>query len=85
MADDIREPEDDTLESLYGEIYKNKRFDYFNLLNGQINKEKDMAYFLSLFESGDHRYSKYDIFEFMVYDNQKKYCTDEQLSLVIEK
>ena len=85
MATDIRETEDATLESEYGEIYKNKRFDTFNLSSVQINKEKDMSYFLSLFERGDHRYQRYEIFEFVVYDNEKKDCTDEQLALVIEK
>ena len=34
MACDIRETEDETLESEYGEVYRNKRFDTFNLLSG---------------------------------------------------
>ena len=44
-----------------------------------------MAYLLSLFERGDHRYERYNIFEFNVFDNQEKDITDEQLALIFEK
>ena len=85
MATDIREAENDPLETEFGERYKNKRFNTLNIKHAQINKEKDMPYLLSLFERGDHLYQNYEISGFMVYDNEKKDCTDEQLALVIEK
>ena len=85
MATGIRETKDANLAIEFGEFLTNKRFYTFNLLSSQINKYKDMPYFLSLFERGDHRYQRYDIFEFMVYDNEKNDCTDEQLALIIEK
>ena len=58
MAINIREAEDDPLEmeNENGERYRNKRFETLNIQDVQINKEKDMSYFLSLFERGDHLY-----------------------------
>ena len=85
MATDIREATDDPLESEYGERYKNKCCDILNINQAQINKEKDMPYLLSLFERGDHLYTNYNLSGFMVYDNEKKDCTDEQLALLIKK
>ena len=69
----------------YGERYLNKRFDYFNILDAVISRERDMPWVLSLFGRGDHRFSKFDIIDFKVLDEEKQDCTDEQLASLFEQ
>lgn len=69
----------------YGERYSNKRFDYFNIFDAVISRERDMPWVLSLFGRGDHRFSLFDIMDFKVLDEEKQDCTDEQLATLLEQ
>ena len=73
MARDYKSHEEgetyETCEDEDGERYRNKRFDLFNIHDACISKEHDMPWLLSYFGKGDHRFQKFQLYEFSVLDN----------------